>query len=126
MVRPQDRFQAVERAPQRQDLRVKLDGKRVGNTTPKLPNKGPIRNRLNTRQGPWLAGCVPKCNREHAPTEEHAPFIEGREPNCPEYPRILWQQDANGAWVNSQVCTSGEDKDEVGSAESSKEDEENQ
>ena len=39
-----DRPQAIERAPQRQDLRVKLDGKKVGNTTPKLPNKGPIRN----------------------------------------------------------------------------------
>ena len=81
------------------------------------------------RQDPWLAGCVPKYNREQAPTEdtpanrEHAQFIEGRAPNCPEYP-ILWRQDANGAWVNSQVCTSGEDEDEVGSAESSKEEEE--
>ena len=96
--------------------------KRAGNTTPKLPNKGPIRNRLNIRQDPWLAG----CNREHAQTEEYAPFIEGREPNCPEYPRILWWEDENGLWVNVQVCTSGQDKDEVGSAESSKENEEKQ
>ena len=119
MVRRQENPQSTERAPQRQDLRVKLDGKRVVNTTLKLPNKGPIRNRVNTRQGPWLEGCTPKCNREHAP------FIEGRAPNCPEYPRILLQQDANGVWLNNDVCTEGEDEDEVGSAESSKEDEEN-
>ena len=121
--RPQDRLQAVERAPQRQDLRAILNGKRGGNTTPKLPNKGPIRNRLNTRLDPWQAGCATKCNREHAPTEEPAPFIEGREPNCTEYLRILWQQDEDGRWVNDQVCTSGEDEGEVGSAESSREDE---
>ena len=115
MDRPQDRLQAVERAPQRQDLRAILNGKRGGNTTPKLPNKGPL--------DPWQAGCAPKCNREHAPTEELAPFIEGRKPNCPEYLRILWQQDEDGRWVNDQVRTSGEDEGEVGSAESSREDE---
>ena len=126
VVRPQDRLQAVERVPQRQDLRAILDGKRGGNTTPKLPNKGPIRNRLSTRLDPWQAGCVHKCNREHAPTEEPAPFIEGREPNGPEYPRILWHQDEDGRWVHDQVCTSGEDKDKVCSAESSREDEDQQ
>ena len=93
-----------------------LNGKKVGNTTPKSStNSGPRRNRLNTEPGPWMEECAPKCNTEHAP------FIEGRALNCPEYPRNFWYQGTDGRWFNDDVCTEGEDEDEVGRAEPSEE-----
>ena len=117
-------------AQERQDLRVKLNklvSKRSSQSTPKLTNKkGPTRNRL--RRDPWQPGCAPKCNRDKQPVvnnREHRPFLEGQAPDCKEYPRSQWQQDERGTWFNPGLCSSWdgdeEDEDELGTAESSKE-----
>ena len=58
---------------------------------------------------------------------ENSPFLEGQAPNCPEFQRSPWQKDGRETWFNPKLCTSGEEdednEDELGIAESSREDE---
>ena len=70
-----------------------------------------------------MEGCAPKCN------STPAPFIEGREPNCPEFPKSTWRRNINGYWYNGEICTEVEtdeeeveiDLIEIGNAEPSEE-----
>ena len=127
MLRQQETPQPDTRAPKRQDLRVRLNKLSRHSTLPLINDKGPVRSRL--RPDPWLPwkpGCAPKSNRDPQP------FLEGQAPNCPEVPRGNWNQEGNreNSWFNPDFCTSDEEDkddittDELGTAESSKEEKE--
>ncbi len=88
---------------------------------------------------PWQQGREP----EPSSSRQHKPFLDGQEPNCPEFPRTKWQKGKDGKWFNNEVCTSNEEEndddeehlvvddaddiaDELGTVESSEEEDDDQ